>query len=444
MIHPGSSHDPSPDDRDEPDELDGPVTLRKPEPAPERRARRSLTHVGGDVTFGGDPESARALGEALAVAPAGDQDDEPERADVHGFHVYPARMHPTTAARLVTFAAPPGGHVLDPFAGSGTVLVEAVANGRRATGSDLNPLAVKLAKLKLREMSPRDLERLVARAAEVRHIADTRRKEKSGASRRYPREDAELFDPHVLLELDSLRVGIAESDPADRDPLELVLSSLLVKVSKKRGDTSNVVDTRRLAAGYTSKLFLRKTEELAQRLAAFAERAPSPRAKSRVVVDDATSLLKVDSYVMDAVVSSPPYVATYDYAEHHALRMRWLGLSETRFAAGELGSRRAYAKLRADEAVDSWLTELEKLLGALGRVVKPGGRVVLVMADSAVAGRALRADDLVAEACEKANKLFPVARASQARPHFHGPTASAFRDEPRREHALLLERKRGL
>lgn len=383
-----------------------------------------------------------ALAHALDVAPAGDLDDEPERADVHGFHVYPARMHPTTASRLVRAFADEGALVLDPFCGSGTVLVEAIAAGRRATGTDLNPLAVRLAKLKVREFSERDRELLLREAEKARALADTRRKAKAGATRRYPKEDAELFDPHVLLELDSLRAALHDADPSARDPLELVLSSLLVKVSKKRGDTSAQTETRRLAAGYTAKLFFRKTEELVARLAAFEARCPSPRPRSRVVLDDATSLEKLDSFSVDTVVTSPPYVATYDYADHHEMRSRWLGLRTDRFHEGEFGSRRAYATLTREEARDNWLSELVYMLRALARVVRPGGKIVLLMADSAVAGEALRADDLVAEASEHVPGLRPEARASQTRPHFHGPTAQVFRTDPRREHALLLSRTR--
>jgi DNA modification methylase len=409
-------------------------------PSTAQRTRRSLTHVGGDITRGGDQEGSLALAHALEVAPAGDLEEEPERADVHGFHVYPARMHPTTASRLVQAFAAKGSLVLDPFCGSGTVLVEAVAAGRRATGTDLNPLAVRLAKLKVRDFSEQDRELLLREAEKVRAFADTRRKAKAGATMRYPEADVELFEPHVLLELDSLRAAIAKADPSARDPLELVLSSLLVKVSRKRGDTSTQTETRRLAAGYTAKLFFRKTEELVTRLAAFAERCPSPRPRARVVIDDATELAKIDSCSVDTIVTSPPYVATYDYAEHHETRSRWLGLRTERFHYGEFGSRRAYASLDPDQARDAWLGELVKMLRAFARVVRPGGKIVLLMADSAVAGEALRADDLVAEASEHVPALQCEARASQARPHFHGPTASAFRNEPRREHALLLGR----
>ena len=96
------------------------------------RQRRSLAHVGGAVETEGDASDARSLALALEVAPAGrDAADDAGRNHVHGFHTYPARMHPETASRLVARFAPTGGAVLDPFCGSGTVLVEALAAGRR-------------------------------------------------------------------------------------------------------------------------------------------------------------------------------------------------------------------------------------------------------------------------------------------------------------------------
>jgi hypothetical protein len=62
-----------------------------------------------------------------------------------------------------------------------------------------------------------------------------------------------------------------------------------------------------------------------------------------------------------------------------------------------------------------------------------------VMADSAVGREALRADAIVASVARRTGFL-PAALASQPRPHFHGATVAAFRDEPRMEHALLLRR----
>src|SRR6266849_6416771 len=78
-------------------------------------------------------------------------------------HPFPARMAPGIALEAL------GDHkstlrVLDPMAGSGTVLAVARANGHRAFGVDLDPLAVLLAGVWTRTV---DAERIRDKAAEV-------------------------------------------------------------------------------------------------------------------------------------------------------------------------------------------------------------------------------------------------------------------------------------
>lgn len=414
----------------------------EPEESPRRAARRSLTNVGGAVETSGDPELSAVLAHALDVAPSTDATAN-DRAHVHGFHAYPARAHPVTARRLVEALVPEGGVVLDPFCGSGTVLVEAMLAGRAAIGSDLNPIAVMLARAKTFPRSPAHTAALVAAARTAAGLADARRKAKAGATRRLPREDVALFAPHVLLELDGLRAGIAAAPPESRPDLSLVLSSILVKLSARRGDTSEAPVDKRLGAGYASRLFVKKAEELARRFDELYALLPSPPPRARVYEDDARTLRKVDDASVDAVITSPPYVATYDYLAHHELRMRWLGLDARRLAQSELGSRRKYGDLTARDAMASWESELFELLRGLARVMKRGAPLVLLIADSAAGrGRAepIRADEVVARVAERGRALVPIARASQARPHFHTPTAGAFHGRPRLEHALLLRR----
>lgn len=431
-----------------------PKARRAEVPAVHARApRRALSYVGGEIETGGDPAAAKLLAHALDVPHAEGTDiasaptrdagtptraEDPHRAHVHGFHTYPARMHPLTASRLVEAFCAPRGIVLDPFCGSGTVLVEAAVAGRDAIGTDLNPLAVRLARCKTRLRTPEQVARLVSGAREIAAYADDRRKTRAGATRRYWQEDVELFDAHVLLELDGLRAGIEQaSDVESRADLQLVLSAILVKMSKKRGDTSERTAPARLAAGYPARLFVKKTEELGRRFCDLARLVPSPHPRASVALDDATALRTV--HKCSAIITSPPYVATYDYVAHHALRMRWLGIDARAFEAGEIGARRRYAAMSPEEARAAWRDELGAFLRASSRVLPPGAPLVLLMADSAVGKQALRAEEIVADIAE-ACRFLPVARASQRRAHFHGPTLAAFAKVPRAEHALLLTR----
>ena len=405
------------------------------ERAPRARGpRRALTNVGGPVETRGDRHVAEILGRALDV----DTDESASRAHVHGFHSYPARLHPDVARTCIDALSPKGAVVLDPFCGSGTVLVEARLLGRPAYGTDLNPLAIRLAELKAVGRDAAHRGKLLAEAERVMDVATERRKKRSGASRRYPASDVGEFEMHVLLELDGPRVGIeATPDPRVRGDLALVLSSMLTKLSRRAGDTSERAVEKRIAAGFPSRLFVGKTRELVERLAEYERMLPPNAPVPRIAEDDARTLASVPPRSIDVVVTSPPYPGNYDYLAHHATRLRWLDLPVNRFRDAEIGARRRLENESADAAEKTWRTDLAGVLRALARSLRRDGGIVLVLADSVVAGRPFFNDAITEQAAKEA-RLRVIARASQARPHFHRASKDAFRGRPRREHAIAL------
>jgi hypothetical protein len=395
--------------------------------------RRSLTNVGGPVELAGTDDVERAaLTYALDVGP-----EDGARDHVHAFHSYPARLHAITARRLVEKFSPPRGRVLDPFCGSGTVVVESLLAGRRAAGLDANPLAVELTWLKTHLASRAEVDAMLEGARSAREHADERRERKAGATQRYGREDAELFEPHVLMELDGIKAGLGKiRHDFARRALKLVLSAILVKVSRRTGDTSEGTAPRRLSAGYTAKLFYKKAEELSRLLTEFAAKLPRHVEPPFVQWGDARNIEAIRPGSIDLVLTSPPYPGNYDYLAHHALRLRWLGLDTEKFAALELGARRHLSALSESAARERWSTELGDVLGSLAKVLAPRGRAVLVIADTVIGTHAVYADELVRMVARSVG-LEVTTVGSQARPHFHGPTARAFDRKPRCEHAIV-------
>jgi SAM-dependent methyltransferase len=396
----------------------------------------------------------RALGELLAAAlevPSSPEGDELARAHVHGFHSYPARMHPVTARRLVVAFSKPGEVILDPFCGSGTVLVEARLAGRAAVGVDANPLAVRLARLKLTATTPDQRARWIDAAREVAVFADARRKARAGPTHRYGPQDVALFAPHVLLEMDGLRAGLDRvEDTEARTALELVLSAILTKVSRRAADSAEHEVEKRIAAGYPARLFVKKTEELAARLAEVAQALapittgaspPNPGAglplRAVVLEGDARLLKGIAEGSIALAVTSPPYPGNYDYLAQHAARLRWLRLPAPDFDRAEIGARRRLDPLGPAGGAARWSEEMGAALRALRRVLRDDGRAVLLLADSVVSGVPVYALDLLQGIGPWAG-LEILAVASQARPHFHGPTARAFARRARAEHAILL------
>lgn len=412
--------------------------LGEGETAPVARKRReALSHVGGPIEMGGDDRAVQeVLSRALAVSAS--RDDVLEH--VHGFHSYPARLHPTTARLLVEGLSAPGGTVLDPFCGSGTILLEARLLGRAALGVDANPLAIELVWLKAGGLSPELCKALPAAAAAVAAHAQTRRITKAGPSYRYSDSDRELYDAHVLLELDGLRDGIRTLElPSElRRALLLVLSSLLTKVSRQPGDTSGDRVPRRLAGGFVIGFFEKRTELLVKQLEAYRARVPASDPPWQVWVGDARELRPIASQSVDLIVTSPPYAGVYDYHEQHATRLRWLGLDSREFEANELGARRHLERLPFARALGAWEQDLTAFLKETRRVLRGPGKAVIVMADSVLVGRPLWALDLMKKLAKLAD-LKLVAVASQHRPHFHRATANAFVERPRQEHVIVLQ-----
>ena len=407
--------------------------VKAPPAAPQGR-RTALSQLGGDVELAGDAQLVETLRHAFDVAAT----ETAALADVHGFHSYPARMHPDTAQRLIARLSPPGQTVLDPFCGSGTVLVEARRLGRRGLGFDVNPLSRELSWLKT--LGPDDawLGALTEEATRVAAHADERRRAKAGATQRYGDVDRAQFAAHVLLELDGLRDGIHKTErPELRRALFLVLSALLTKVSQKSGDSSAHATEKRVAPGFPSRFFLKKTSELCRQLAAYRDCLPVAAPPAACTLGDARKLPGLAAGSVTLVVSSPPYPGVYDYLTHHDDRLRWLGLASRDFEQLEIGSRRELSSESFGPALALWERDLGATLTALSRGLTSDGRIVLVLADSTLAGKPLYAERVVEKAAPAAG-LTLLGRASQARPHFHGGSREAFTKKPRREHLLAL------
>lgn len=363
------------------------------------------------------------------------------RAHVHGFHSYPARLHPTTARTLIQGFSDSSSHVLDPFCGSGTVAVEARLLDRAATVSDVNPLALELTWLKTLAKERAWLEQLVLAAKQVHAFAEERRQRRAGPITRYNARIRDAFPVHVLLELDSLSHGISGHTTGDAArALTLVLSSLMTKVSHRESDSSGRRVERRLKSGFTTEAFLAKAVELGKRLGTYSRQARL-HAAPRILAQDARQLRRVANASVDLVVSSPPYPGVFDYLDHHRLRFDFFDTDPKRLAAREVGARRHFRGGDRKAPLERWREELLPCLLELERVLRPGRYAALVVGDSAVGSEALRADEYLRTWAADAGLAF-AACASQRRQSFHEKSRRAFRTRARAEHLVLL-RKRG-
>jgi hypothetical protein len=227
----------------------------------------------------------------------------------------------------------------------------------------------------------------------------------------------------------------AERDGGLREVLALLLSSIVVKVSRQRSDTAEGQTVERaIGKGLPTRLFLRKAEELVQRMADFAAAVPRGTPAPDVRLADARKLSHIKDGAIDLIVTSPPYLGTYDYAANQSRRLGWLEVDEASRAFAErfeIGARRTARTPR--EAIADWQKDVDAFLAELARVLRPGARAFIAIGDSAVADQPIAGDDALRRGAGRAG-LSLAAWAAQSRPSFYRRARTA----TRREHLLLL------
>jgi DNA modification methylase len=286
---------------------------------------------------------------------------------VHRLHPYLGKFVPQLAEAFLRRYARPGDLVWDPFAGSGTTLVEANAFGARAAGCDVSAFNCLLARVKTAAYEP------AALLGDLVALAGADGRADAGAPSPYLER---WFAPRSLAELHSFRARIAGT--AYPDLWRVVLSRSARSARLARHDDLDfprepVADAyfchkhRRVCrpVGEAAKFLRRYARDAAQRVREFADLRT--RADVAVVHGDAR---RVDPPgPVDLVLTSPPYPGLIDYHEQHAYAYELLGLA--RRDGDEIG-----------RTVKDYCDDVAAVLRRAARALRRGGRIVIVVNDS--------------------------------------------------------------
>jgi site-specific DNA-methyltransferase (cytosine-N4-specific) len=80
----------------------------------------------------------------------------------HGIHLYPAKLNPHVARKLIKQYGKNASNLWDPFCGSGTTLVEGRLSGLNVYGNDINPTAIQISLAKSDNYDVKDVLDLVS------------------------------------------------------------------------------------------------------------------------------------------------------------------------------------------------------------------------------------------------------------------------------------------
>jgi hypothetical protein len=266
--------------------------------------------------------------------------DLPERErtkHVHRLHPYLGKFIPQLVETLLARHVRPGGRVLDPFAGSGTTLVQALESGHDATGVDIAAFNALLMRVKTADYNLFTLERELRDAcARLEAAAPRRPAEVPAYVRRWfaPRASAELlFFRSLVSEYehgDVLRVVLARAARSARQTPHFDLD---FPRTPQRGPYWCHKHKRECRPVARAEHFLRRYAlDTLARVRAFSRVRAKGRAAS-VLHGDARELELGGPFA--GVVTSPPYPGLIDYHEQHRYAYELLGLEDR--GASELG-----------------------------------------------------------------------------------------------------------
>lgn len=305
--------------------------------------------------------------------------DHDVREYSHGIHNYPAMMVCPISRNIIRLVKDVKhvDSVLDPFAGSGTVLVEGMLAGiKNIYGSDINPLALYLSKVKttcidistLRHETQLLYNRIndayhqfapqidgVDEVMQNRFGLDLTAKTGWGSEapkylKEYTKErqlDIHIpefknigywFKPRVILLLSIIKNEINQiSDKDIRDFLFVAFSETIRFVSNRRNGEFKMF---RMPTGKVAKFTPDVIKEFTsilnrniEKMTAFEEACAEIESDSVVSIfkNSATSLEDVPDNTVDLVITSPPYGdsrTTVAYGEYSRLSLQWLDLFE--------------------------------------------------------------------------------------------------------------------
>ncbi len=333
----------------------------------------------------------------------------------HGYYTYPAKFIPQLPARLISELTSEGETVADPFMGSGTTAVEALIQGRRAIAVDINPVAYLVAKVKATPIRPDILERefttletdLQAQSNGKPGICDP------VVHRVIPTNDRiDYWFPKRQKEQLGVILGrISQIKDADRREFFLVAFSQILK-SCSIWLQRSFKPTRDLDKKPSEPLeaFLRQARFMLKQNQEFWNMVP---AHVRDVIAhyrtveccDARSLPCRDGEV-SLIVTSPPYVTSYEYADLHQLTAIWfeyfeslpqfrkqfIGSAHSERTPIDLKSRAAdsickrLGDRRKGREVRNYFADMLECFEEMRRALKPHGKACIVIGNTQLQG----------------------------------------------------------
>lgn len=240
----------------------------------------------------------------------------------HGYHRYPAKFLPNIVKKLIEEYTEANEIVADLFAGCGTTLVEAKVHGRKSIGVDINPVAQMITRAKIAPIDPEILNPVFdSLLISIDNYSD---------------EEFVLLNVHERLDywfskenkikiafLYKIILGIDHTDL--RNFFLCGLSNILKNCSRwLQSSTKPQIDPKKKAADPFLSFKSQIRSMIKKNLLFYNELTQMNflDIDCNILLEDARAT-SISSNSISAIITSPPYVTSYEYADIHQLTGFW-------------------------------------------------------------------------------------------------------------------------
>ncbi len=337
----------------------------------------------------------------------------------HGYHRYPAKFIPQIVEKLFDiYSSTRTAHVNDPFYGSGTTIASAISRGYRATGSDINGIAHLITKAKATPIEPDYLvEKVSDFLQETKAIVSDQAFPPEQIVKTIPERHSERIDywfpPEHREELGKiLTLIIQEGDARIRTFLLVGFSHILKTCSvwlQRSTKPTRHVDKSPTKPYVALKRHLRR---MVRGNREFYEVVPKT---VRLDLDEYLDVRRgdarqqhVEDESVDLIVTSSPYVTSYEYADLHQLSTIWLDLAadlrsyredfigsayrskrvphfRSEIGQSVVGRVRENDERTADE-IAVFFSDMDSVFDESFRILRAGGRCCFVIGNTTLKG----------------------------------------------------------
>lgn len=345
----------------------------------------------------------------------------------HCYHTYPAMMIPQIARTLIEEYKPKGrlDLILDPYMGSGTTLVEASLAGINSIGTDLNPLARLMGKVKTTLYNNESILKQF-REIQTELIFYTKDKVKE---RNFDRISNYSFwyNEDTLLKLSYLSQLI--KNVKDKDFFNVVLSEVVREVSFTRnGEFKRYRMNEASIAKFNPDTFTLFEKKALRNIEGLKDYTSEAKHNVNASIYDFNTMYGIPTDIIkdgdvDMVVTSPPYGdsrTTVAYGQFSRWANEWFNFDNAKNLDKLLmGGKKATEEIFKTASIRDVLDEIDSLehkrylevvsflndyyqsIENVAKSVRRGGTVCYVVGDRRVKGVQIPLDYFTAEMFEK-------------------------------------------